>query len=482
MLTKGAIYWAAALGMGVAAGAGTAIWRYNSPAYSGAAPAQLLGSSAAASNSPPQPAAAASQAIALMNPAQPAATAAPSQKLTSRRRSRCARNSTSSAWSRPERLSSPAMPLPRRRWRSPITGKRSPRLTPTTLVNLLSSPPNFAPGGHSLGLTASAEGGKPVASADPVAIDVPLPASAAKVALASKPSVAAPRPANAPARAAAAPSAKASEQTAAATLPAKAVEPAPPAESKAAVAASPQRPRVSVFGVTIEDAGRFVATGAAPAGALLRLYLNGSFLANVTAGADGRWSLTVQRGMKGGAYALRADEVDRAKDSVISRAEVPFNYPERVAELAGAVKPPAVVSDLAPKLSPVVPAAEPSKAAITAPADVKSGAAPPAAASATPTSPAPATASAAPPAVAAAAKASPVVASNEAPAGAANAIVRDIDTAKVVRGDSLWRISSTHYGNGVRYRQIFAANAAQIRDPRLIYPGQIFVLPQPTPF
>ena len=65
---------------------------------------------------------------------------------------------------------------------------------------------------------------------------------------------------------------------------------------------------------------------------------------------------------------------------------------------------------------------------------------------------------------------------------AANAIVREVDTTKVVRGDSLWRISSHHYGNGIRYKQIYAANASQIRDPKLIYPGQIFVLPQPTPF
>jgi nucleoid-associated protein YgaU len=62
------------------------------------------------------------------------------------------------------------------------------------------------------------------------------------------------------------------------------------------------------------------------------------------------------------------------------------------------------------------------------------------------------------------------------------AIVSSIDTRKVVRGDSLWRISSHVYGNGVRYKQIYAANAAQIRNPRLIYPGQIFVLPQLSPF
>jgi hypothetical protein len=44
-------------------------------------------------------------------------------------------------------------------------------------------------------------------------------------------------------------------------------------------------------------------------------------------------------------------------------------------------------------------------------------------------------------------------------------------------GNSLWRISREHYGEGVRYVQIYQANVDQIRDPDLIYPGQIFVLP-----
>ena len=44
-------------------------------------------------------------------------------------------------------------------------------------------------------------------------------------------------------------------------------------------------------------------------------------------------------------------------------------------------------------------------------------------------------------------------------------------------GNSLWRISRERYGEGVRYVQIYQANLDQIRDPDLIYPGQIFVLP-----
>ena len=45
-------------------------------------------------------------------------------------------------------------------------------------------------------------------------------------------------------------------------------------------------------------------------------------------------------------------------------------------------------------------------------------------------------------------------------------------------GNSLWRIARRIYGGGVHYTLIFKANSDQIRDPDLIYPGQIFTLPQ----
>ena len=44
-------------------------------------------------------------------------------------------------------------------------------------------------------------------------------------------------------------------------------------------------------------------------------------------------------------------------------------------------------------------------------------------------------------------------------------------------GNSLWRIARRVYGQGVRHTLIFDANQDQIRDPDLIYPGQIFVVP-----
>ncbi len=44
-------------------------------------------------------------------------------------------------------------------------------------------------------------------------------------------------------------------------------------------------------------------------------------------------------------------------------------------------------------------------------------------------------------------------------------------------GYTLWGIASDRYGSGFDYVHIFEANDDQIRDPDLIYPGQIFDLP-----
>ena len=47
----------------------------------------------------------------------------------------------------------------------------------------------------------------------------------------------------------------------------------------------------------------------------------------------------------------------------------------------------------------------------------------------------------------------------------------------IKRGDTLWQISQKIYGSGFRYTTIYNANRNQIRDPDLIYVGQVFKLP-----
>ena len=47
----------------------------------------------------------------------------------------------------------------------------------------------------------------------------------------------------------------------------------------------------------------------------------------------------------------------------------------------------------------------------------------------------------------------------------------------VKRGDSLWNIAKRFYGNGAKYTTIYNANRSKIRNPNLIYPGQVLWIP-----
>jgi nucleoid-associated protein YgaU len=45
-------------------------------------------------------------------------------------------------------------------------------------------------------------------------------------------------------------------------------------------------------------------------------------------------------------------------------------------------------------------------------------------------------------------------------------------------GNNLWTLARSHYGSGVEYTRIYTANRDLIRNPDLIYPGQIFRMPE----
>jgi len=54
-------------------------------------------------------------------------------------------------------------------------------------------------------------------------------------------------------------------------------------------------------------------------------------------------------------------------------------------------------------------------------------------------------------------------------------------TVTVQPGFTLWGIAQERYGDGVLYVQVFEANRDRIRDPDLIYPGQVFTVPASAP-
>ncbi len=64
---------------------------------------------------------------------------------------------------------------------------------------------------------------------------------------------------------------------------------------------------------------------------------------------------------------------------------------------------------------------------------------------------------------------------SEGATGEAAPLVRAVT---VQEGDTLWAISQQRYGSGFLFVRVFEANQDAIRDPDLIYPGQIFALPE----
>jgi len=172
---------------------------------------------------------------------------------------------------------------------------------------------------------------------------------------------------------------------------------------------------VAITVVEAEDTGTLYAAGKAAAGATVRLYLNDTYLATADVGPDAAWSLKIAKGVVPGQYKVRVDDVDSATGKVLSRAEVNFDFAAKIAQTAIAQ------ASETPAVSTVADTTTKPSAAV---------------------------------------------------------VVDSIETATVSRGDSLWRISRKTYGSGYRYTVIHEANQEQIRDPDLIYPGQIFVLPK----
>lgn len=190
---------------------------------------------------------------------------------------------------------------------------------------------------------------------------------------------------------------------------------------------TPAPATVAVEAVDVEPNGKIHVSGRAAPGATVRVYVSDGLAASLTAGADGRVSGTLSEPVKPGRHLVRLDQVEASSGKVLARAEVPLNVPDTVttasiAPAIAAVKLP----DAAPKRTQQLAAATPMLPAGT----LSSAAAP------------------------------------------------KMGTITVSRGDNLWRISRRALGGGERYAIIYKANREQIRNPNLIYPGQVFVLPQ----
>ena len=249
------------------------------------------------------------------------------------------------------------------------------------------------------------------------------------------------------------------------------------------VAASASAEPAAVGGVTLDTItygadGAVQLGGTGAAGSGLRVYLDQAVVAETAVGADASWQ-AVLTDVAAGVYTLRVDQLG-ADGKVTARFETPFKR-ETLEALA------AVAAAAAPEPSSEVAAlAEPAAVAPAAPASAEPASAATESAAIAPATPAPAPAAAvtevqAPVAAAeqpAVAEAAPVAAAAPAAPTAETPVTTTPSvTITVQPGFTLWGIAKQEFGDGVMYVQVFNANKDRIKNPDLIYPGQVFTIP-----
>ncbi|MCD1624410.1 MAG: LysM peptidoglycan-binding domain-containing protein [Paracoccaceae bacterium] len=167
--------------------------------------------------------------------------------------------------------------------------------------------------------------------------------------------------------------------------------------------------------ISYSDTGDILLQGRGVNAAKVIIYMDNAAVTSVDVDQDGNWSSGLPN-VAPGVYTLRLDEVDSA-GKVLSRIETPFKREDRdeVAALAAAGTPAT---------------ADSTTGATASDAEPQSATAPPA-----------------------------------------------IRAVTVQPGNTLWAIARENYGEGILFVRLFEANRDRIRDPDLIYPGQVFEIP-----
>jgi nucleoid-associated protein YgaU len=209
----------------------------------------------------------------------------------------------------------------------------------------------------------------------------------------------------------------------------------PPQEGTVAAAAEPKTGLI-VERITLGDAGMTVLNGKADAGATVKVAINGAEAGDVRVAQDGTWTLVAPNNSGKPADRLRVQLIG-AEGAKLDEAELPFDIPATAPKVA--VASPPTKSDPPAALTPTL--------AVAPKTDAK-----------------------APPAADDLAK---VFEGDKL----ANPDPPKRQIIRVRRGDSLWRISKRHLGNGKKWAAFYKANKKKIDNPDLIYPGQTLIIP-----
>jgi LysM repeat protein len=241
-------------------------------------------------------------------------------------------------------------------------------------------------------------------------------------------------------------------------------------------------PAVTIDTISYSSNGDVILGGRGQAGNFVRIYLDNQSIATSEIAVDGYWAVELSD-IEPGIYTLRIDELNAAGD-VVSRAETPFKREaaEELAELMAVETEAEELRVEVPTESAVVAKAEDEEAQPPAVVQVETETAPekPLAQAVTQVE----------------VNVQPEVAALdgqvEQSSNGGSAVIEKLpaETAPALRapskkfrvrtvqpGSTLWAIAKESYGAGIEYFKVFEANKERIRDPDLIYPGQVFEIP-----
>ena len=197
---------------------------------------------------------------------------------------------------------------------------------------------------------------------------------------------------------------------------------------------------VSIDAVDYDPSGNIVFSGQGNDGNTARVYIDNNFIGDAPVGSDGHWTFSATAQVTPGVHTLRVDGLDSA-GKVLNRVEVPFFREQQnkvVASGADATKTPDT----------------------TAAGQTSSG-----------------TQTAAGTQSATQDQAASGTSQNATTTTPGQAAAPKVGRVVIQPGNNLWRISRVLYGNGAKFTTLYEANKDQIRNPNLIYPGQIFRTP-----
>ena len=232
--------------------------------------------------------------------------------------------------------------------------------------------------------------------------------------------------------------------------------------------AAPSRP-VLIEAADIEGGKIFIAGSGEP-GANVSIYLGEEFLGRTTVSENGSFLFEGRKELGEGTYAIRADMTDGNQSDVVARAQVkllhdPVEDGAEETVIASAEEPASSQSgssstgegDTGASSGSTQETAS-SSAASTDSSSGTSAETETGASSGTET-----------------AAVAETAGGNES---GQEAVIRTGSAVIIRKGDNLWTIARRNYGAGIRYTTIFEANRDQIQDPDLIFPGQVFKVPE----